>query len=207
MMNSYLSKLVIVLAVACAPIYASECLYLINPDLYLCRQVEDRVEAHGFLQLHGSSVGGLYVKGGLESYCSDMECAGIYGKALLENSIVHQDIRVHGKAIFRGSTIERTTDIRGTLEAYDTDFQDYIQIASTMVELTNCTAAGIYVFPYSDCCDCNDLQIVKLSHGTFIQGDIVFESGRGRILMDRGSQIDGCVFGGFITYPGDGGRN
>ena len=195
--------LIAILMVACAPLWAGEsCLYKIKPDAYIEGKIIEAVEGRGLLQLHGTTVlGPVCAKGGFEAFCADLNCVGVCGRAYLDNSHVHQDISVCGKAVFRKTTVEGITDIRGTFEAHDSDFRNCIQIASTMIELTNTNAAGIYIFPYGDCC--NDIQIVRLSHGSFIQGDIIFESGRGRILMDQCSAIDGNVYGGFITYPGD----
>ena len=178
-------------------------LSMITHDKCIQGKVVEDVEGRGLVQIHEATVlGEVFVKGGLEAYHADMNHVGINGRAYLDHSIVHHNITVKGKAVFRDSLVEGNTAIRGTLEAFNTEFGGFIQTASSMVELTNSKAPGIYVYAYGEP---QDIQVVKLSKGTLIKGNIVFKCGGGRILMDQDSAIKGDIIGACIVDPGDGG--
>lgn len=172
-----------------------------NKTYLTCKEV-DIVEGTGGLYLDRTSV--LYwinAIGCVSADCSKLGAVSVSGSVYLHNSNVHGDFCVCGKAKLCKTTVEGNVCMRGILEAYDSKFDKPIQIASTYIELNNTEACAIIVQD-NGCSPC-DLQVLKLNRGSVINGGIVFQSGRGRILMDRTSSIHGTVQGGVITYPGD----
>ena len=159
----------------------------------------DGIDGRGTLHLDGTTVrNSVSSCGTLRAYCAEIGCAGVDGSALLIDSVIHGDLWVRGRALLRHSVVEGTTEMCGTLEACSSVFQDRIQAAADIIDLSNVCAPCIYVFPYGDCCG---LQVVKLTNCTHIDGDIIFESGEGRVLIDYTSSINGSVFGGKVCSP------
>jgi hypothetical protein len=45
---------------------------------------------------------------------------------------------------------------------------------------------------------CFETQLVKISNCSAVDGDICFESGRGKVLIDKSSCFSGCIYGGTL---------
>jgi len=163
----------------------------------------ENIDAKGIVQLEGTWVTeGLCVVGTLDAECARIGCARVNGCAFLTNTTIDWDICINGKADLKCSNFQGVTEICGVVEAFNCIFEDILQIESSYVELNACSVEDLYIFRNSNC-DCGPLQIVKIAHGTNVEGDIVFESGCGRVFLDRCSTISGAIYGGFITYVGD----
>jgi len=156
--------------------------------------VVQAIEAKGILQLAGTRVPqGLYMEGTLDADSAHIGSATIKGCATLTNCIVDGDISICGKGFLKCSLIGGITEIGGTLEAYKTEFCGCIQAASGFIELRGCSAVGMYLFPCGE-----ELQVVKILQGSVIQSDIVFQSGKGRVILDRSSALCGRIHGGIL---------
>lgn len=154
----------------------------------------NKIDAEGIIELERTTVTeGLCVRGSVSTEFATISSAYIEGRGVFNESTIDGDISIVGTGIFNNTKIAGVTQVGGTLEGKCTAFCGGIQAATGFLELSNSTAPGIYMFPCAD-----EMQIIKLSHDTCIDGSIVFEAGNGRVLVDSTSTVTGEVIGGFI---------
>jgi hypothetical protein len=107
---------------------------------------------------------------------------------LSTNSLV-----VMGPTKLEHSTINGSTTITGPLKAKDSKFND-ITVTAGEIELKKSLVKSILVkkdLAYST-------QVLTLN-STMVSGDVIFESGQGKIILENGSKIQGTVTGAKIS--------
>lgn len=130
--------------------------------------------------------------------------------AWLHSSRVADSLTIGGDARFYGSRISGAVNVQGGIHSHhsnfsaavecgaditavDTVFDDLLQAKAEIIDLTNVKAKSIFVKatgPYYD------KQLVYIKGNTVIEGDVIFESERGRVIYDINSQVLGSIRGG-----------
>ncbi len=144
----------------------------------------DALKVDGMLALDGTTIEGLLEVNGMLM----AEWANI------------GELRVNGMAKFRDSTIRGKTAVSGMLKAKRTKFQGMVTIASQMLLLASSEADSITVRKIPG----RAVQTLILLDGTTVDGDVIFESGRGEVVMDASSKILGNVRGAQTRAPRNG---
>lgn len=130
--------------------------------------------------------------------------------AWLHATTVAERISVGGDARFCGSRIAGPVCVQGTIHATASHFSDIVdaggdvtavnttfcgllQAKAEIIDLTDVKAQSIYVKatgPYYD------KQLVYIKGNTVIEGDVIFESERGRVIYDIHARVKGSIRGG-----------
>lgn len=151
------------------------------------------------LATDGSELGGVNVGGK----------AWIHQSTIHDGSYFHDSVRFTQSQAFANLTIcgdlyacesffKGDVNVEGELTAECSDFQGLLTAKAEMVDLQSSHVADLVVEetgPYYD------HQVVRLANGTLITGDITFESGHGRVCIEKGSSLQGQVYGGQIIAP------
>lgn len=137
----------------------------------------DNVKANGRVTLDGTLViGELKVNGSLSCQNAFVNTLSVTGYAFLNNT------KIGGNA-----------DISGIFSAEHCTFSGDLSVKEHKVVLKDCTTGSIHIkkvmWPF-------DSQVVELVDGSICTGDIVFESGKGRVILRDGSVLEGHVVGG-----------
>lgn len=103
-------------------------------------------------------------------------------------------VKINGQAIFLNSHVNETCDVYGVMSAFKSTFAEAVHVTSEKALFQSCKIHSLEVYktPWSD-----TIQVVELCKST-CQGDIRFESGKGRVIVCDKSQIKGKVIGGQI---------
>jgi cytoskeletal protein CcmA (bactofilin family) len=121
--------------------------------------------------------GSAHIQKELQIYQSEVLGDLFVGKELVASEVhFAEDVTVEGNVTAQNSTFE------GTLTA-----------TADIVCLSHTQAKSIRI---KDCGPYWDKQIVRLRQESVVEGDIIFESGRGRLLMDDCSRFKGTLSGG-----------
>ena len=123
----------------------------------------------------------------------------VNGYLRADNSTI-RSLSVNGKATISNCIIQKETQVNGSFWAEASTFHDLVSISSEKVTFIECTIAAIemreigkkWVFWGST------TQIVKLKHGSKIQGTIFFEQGDGEVWLYDPNCTCGNVIGGKI---------
>lgn len=130
--------------------------------------------------------------------------------AWIHATTINENITVGGEARFYGSRVQGETQVEGKLHAHcaqfsscvdvgddvtavETTFCGGLQAKAEIIDLTNVKAQSIFVKatgPYYD------KQLVYIKGNTVIEGDVIFESERGRVIYDFNAQVKGSIRGG-----------
>lgn len=139
----------------------------------------DTVQGAGLIKLNGTSVlNALQVTGSLIANNSEIGTIEVSGEANLTDTTIHQGGFVLGSIRAVRSTCEKPLILLT---------QKAVFTASRMDALTFRQDLGY-----------KGKQILELKQGTIINGPVVFEGGKGEILVFPGSQVLGNVTGGKI---------
>lgn len=150
----------------------------VSAGLLTCgKEKFDNVKAHGRVTLDGTLViGELKVHGSLSCQNAFVNTLSVTGHAFLNNT------KIGGNA-----------EISGLFSAEHCTFSGDLNVKEHKVVLKDCTTGSIHIkkviWPF-------DSQVVELVEGSICTGDIVFESGKGRVILRDGSVIEGHVVGG-----------
>jgi hypothetical protein len=101
-------------------------------------------------------------------------------------------LKVSGKVSLYNSQIKGTAKISGMLDAQQSKFYQKIDISSDMTHLSASYSRDIQISRGGD------RQVLCLKDNTIIDGNILFTSNRGVVVIDRSSKINGRVDGGYI---------
>ncbi len=144
----------------------------------------DRIHVNGSAILDGTKVEKVIkVHGTLEAYEADINNLKLEGTAELKKCIVHVRAR-----------------IRGDLKAEDTTFKDGIAAAAGHLILSHVTSGPI---DFQQLSDAPSIQKLTITNGTVINGPVIFEKGRGEIIKDKSSKINGQIVGEYTLKEMD----
>lgn len=172
----------------------------------------------GLMELdHSVITEGIMNDHGLTADWSDMARLSIGGKVWIRNSIVRGKscignlARIYDSEICRelevckelyaerthfGSDVHVDGDITAKCCGFDgeiTALAEIIILEGTSTEDITVLASGPYY----------DAQVITLKNGSVVNGDITFESLRGKVCVDSTSQIYGQIIGGHVVKPFD----
>lgn len=176
------------------------------------------VNTDGPIELDSAWItGGVMTEEWLTADCSEIASLCIGGKAWIRDSKINGmsslgdtarlydsefcgELAIGGELFSQGTTFHAPVTVCGDVTAERCCFEQLLTAKAEIIRLSNTDAACIYVEatgPYYD------PQVIRLAKGSVVYGDIVFESGRGKIVMDNSSAICGCIYGGHIIKPFD----
>lgn len=101
-------------------------------------------------------------------------------------------LKVSGKTSLNNSLIKGKTKISGMLDASYAKFNEKITISSDRTYLTESYSKNIEISRGGK------TQVLCLGNNTIVDGDIVFTSNHGVVVIDESSKIKGRVMGGYI---------
>jgi len=161
--------------------------------------VQDKASVNGSGEIKGSKIKVLSVNGSVE-----VKETMVSDKATINGSIEAKesnfnDIFIHGSGKFDEVTVQGACEINGSLEAEETHFSKPIIFGGSthsgkLATFEECTITqGIIVRSKSKK---GNHVIIVLKEGTTVEGDITFEGGTGKVLMDTTTTFKGKVVGG-----------
>lgn len=115
------------------------------------------------------------------------------GEGRFYGSRVRGEAKIEGKLYAHCAQFSSCVDVGDDVTAVDSVFQGTLQAKAEIIDLTNVKAQSIFVKatgPYYD------KQLVYIKGNTVIEGDVTFESERGRVIYDIHSQVKGSIRGG-----------
>lgn len=153
-------------------------------------------------------LGSLSVAGSATLRNKSFERLTVNGSAQLQDVVVRSKATINGSLDIRGGNFENLDvngsanlqktsvhalmHINGGLHAYEGTF-DAISIATTDMELSNCTVDTILVRrsdPWKE-------QVIRLVDSV-VNKDITFEQGNGKVIANKKSVIKGKIIGGLL---------
>lgn len=122
------------------------------------------------------------------------EQGSINGSCTVNGFNVNNTLKIRGKAIGQRWDIRGNAEINGCLKASDQSRFTNIDLCSYDSSLEHSTANNIVIKR----CTPVRPQILRLSQGTVINGNVTFEDGQGVIYVDSTSRVTGTVTGGRV---------
>ncbi len=138
-----------------------------------------KIQFNGNVKLDGTQVSGL---------------VAVNGRLDASNTTIGM-VQVNGATKLSDSQVEENCVVNGPLRARDCLFKGDMSVASHKVELASSQAHSIIIRKLQ--AD-GGPQVLKLVKGSLVRGDIIFEGGGGRVIVDSNSRILGRVQGGAI---------
>lgn len=139
-------------------------------------EILESLQVSGLAKLNGTTItNDLHITGSLISLYAHLNRFEIIGEANLTDT----------KAEKEGSVI-------GSLQAVRSTFLQNLTLLTQKAVFTNCKIQSLAIRQDSAF---KGKQILELKQGTIVHGSIVFEGGKGEILLYPGSQILGPVSG------------
>ena len=106
-------------------------------------------------------------------------------------------VTVNGASSISDTEIHGVAKFRGSLMAQSTNFSNKLEILSSLAEFENCNTQLI---TFKEQPSKNQVQRIKLSKNTEVQGDIIFEAGKGEVICDETSKIHGQIIQGTLIH-------
>ncbi len=139
----------------------------------------DNIQGAGLIKLNGTSVvNAVHVDGSLISLHAQIG-----------------NLEVRGEANLTDTTIQNEGFVVGSIQAVRSVFKHKVTLLTQKAVFTGSTLEAITVQQDGAC---KGKQIIELKQKTIVNGPIVFESGKGEVLVYPGSQVLGQVTGGKI---------
>lgn len=176
--------LVFVSAVAgCAHQLPKETTTIINEQM-------NSYTAHRGLNLNASKISEqLTVNGPFVASNADLNDVFLNGKSEINNSRINGTFDSNGALSLNHVNFAGDVSLNGRLEAKYTAFNGNISANSEYIELVKTQVKKIHVRAGRN-------PVVKLVDGSIVAGDIVFESGKGKVIIDKESRVLGSVYSG-----------
>ncbi len=149
----------------------------------------------GYKKLQCQKLDCFTFNGFLETYKTDFkEFLEVDGHLTADKSRFLQ-LEVNGETNLHECILYGPGTIRGKLTARHSVFEGPLEATAKEVVFARCLVNDITINPVGNF---NEPQIVKISRGSVIYGNIVFESKGGEVHLSRDSRILGGVVGGTI---------
>ncbi len=140
------------------------------------KETVDAINADGSVSLDGTKVKGLVeVNGTLSSQNATVGKIDVNGHVNLKDTLIEEDALVNG-----AFTAERC------------HFRKTVSVSGLNPVLKNCKVGSVYV---RKTISANIVQVLRLEDGTKIEGDVIFESKNGRVVMGPNCEIKGNIIG------------
>lgn len=142
--------------------------------------IADNLYGNGIVNVHGTTVTGPTSVNGL----------------LDAEDVNFASLDVNGNVKLIHCTINKISNIKGTLNATSTQFEDSLEIYSNSTKFINSkVSSNLYVRRID-----TQKQSVYLDNFSEISGDIIFAGGHGEVIIRGNSKIGGKVVGGKILF-------
>jgi hypothetical protein len=82
---------------------------------------------------------------------------------------------------------------RGVLSAEKTQFQGVLSVAGGQTQLTSCELTDLKIL------DLDSTPVVQIDGDTHIHGSVVFETGKGQVMIGPFVTIEGAIIGGTVV--------
>lgn len=152
----------------------------IQPGSVTCgKGTVSNIEGNGMVTINGTTVSGSAVINGLLSATD----AHFYS------------LEVNGNTNLTQCTINKPSEIKGSLTASSTKFETDLTIYSNSTRFINSKVNGDLHLPHTE----SQKQIIYLENFSEVTGDIVFDDGQGEVVVRGQSKIGGKVIGGHIS--------
>jgi len=184
--------------------------------IYECEAYRWVAACDGPIELRSAWVTtGVMTDQSLGAECSNIAGLCIGRDAWIKNSVIHSSSSIGTFACFYDSVVHGKLSVGEELDAHCTHFkgevcvggdvtahgcrfEDKLTATSEVICLYNTHTKSIHVCP---CGPYYDPQIIKLAECSHVEGNIVFASGRGRLVLDPTSSFQGCIIGGHVIEP------
>jgi len=152
----------------------------------------DTLTCYGASRLDNVSIKGpLTIYGRLDA--NDLNVQGkvfIYGQTEMNDIHLKDDLMVYGRLTFDKGVVEGKTKIYGSVRIEDGKLNDLF-VHARRITLNSSSVKNIYM-------EKEHGKITVVLVKTKVEGDIVFDSGNGRVIVDHDSSISGKVIDGNI---------
>lgn len=167
------------------------CLFLTAQKL---QSMENVNWNYGSQKISKKTMENLYVNGSVE-LDSSMVTRELFvnGNLLVINSDIWS-MKTNGRANLKKTLVREFTNVNGFLEAESTNFENTVFVSSQSVDLKNCTLTTLIVKPVYE----EESQVINLESETHINGDLIVESGKGKIFISDDSKIHGIIKGATV---------
>lgn len=105
------------------------------------------------------------------------------------------ELRVHGLAVLDGCVVRKQSTVYGRLEATKTTFEEELSVASEHVVFSESSLQSLRMLQTGHK---QTVPLVELRGKTKVNGSIVFEGGKGEVIVGSGSEVVGEIVGGTV---------
>lgn len=107
------------------------------------------------------------------------------------------NLDANGTASLTDSTVKGNAFFSGTLSTKNSTFTNSINLLTSKSEFNHCQINGLTVqaLPFI-----NGVQKIWLANRTTVTGDILFQSGIGKVYIDTTSAVQGHIIGGSLIH-------
>lgn len=119
----------------------------------------------------------------------------INGSLIAKHVTFEADLIANGTATLVDSKVKENAVFSGNISAKNSIFTNSINLLASKSEFDHCQIDNLTVqaLPYK-----NIVHKIRLTNGTIITGDILFQSGIGNVYVDATSIIKGHIVGGIL---------
>lgn len=121
----------------------------------------------------------------------------VNGSLIAKNVLFESDLFANGTISITDSTIKGHVFPRGVLQSTNSIFLNTIQLMGDESHFYHCQTGTIFV---QKTFSKKVVQNLYLSNGTSVSGDIIFQTGMGKIYIDSTSLIQGKIIGGELVH-------
>jgi hypothetical protein len=140
----------------------------------------ESLQVAGLTRLNGTTItGNLQVTGSLISLYAHLG-----------------SLEITGEANFTDTNIEKACTIIGSIQAVRTTFREPITL---LTQKGVFTASKLEAITVRQDASFKGKQILELRQGTIVNGPVAFESGKGEIILQSGSQVKGAITGAKVV--------
>ncbi|MBM18088.1 MAG: hypothetical protein CL947_03430 [Epsilonproteobacteria bacterium] len=149
---------------------------------------------HGSTNLEHTSYINLIVNGSANFQHIQVEKQLQVNGSLQASDCIFKKVQVNGSFELEDSNVSELVQVNGLAEFQDCQLHK-VELASAEVTFDDCQIYTIHIKKINN--SSNDSQTVVLDD-TVIQGNVTFESGTGKIVLEGSSKIVGKIIGGTI---------
>jgi hypothetical protein len=158
---------------------------------YFSRQDVENFTSSCDLVMNGTNVSNyLKVNGNFEASNSSFKHVDLNGKSTVANSIVTGNFNVNGETRLDKVTVYDNFHAAGQLSIVNSWVKKSFDVRGNYVKIYNSSVKDIIIKKS------NTETVVEIHGGTQVKGNIVFDSGVGKVLIDKKSRVHGSIIGG-----------
>jgi len=131
----------------------------------------------------------LTVNGKLTAANADLNNVVLNGASEISNSKITGIAEVNGSLMANNVNFAKDLILNGKMQATHCNFMQDITANTEVLELSKSKAKRIHIIQGKE-------PVVKISAGTVVLGDIVFDSGKGQVIIDKSSKVIGSIYSG-----------